>query len=101
MDDPAMAGFVEQLDPVNAAADAAAGFVWRLQTEEGNATAVRADPDPLFIVNLTLWESLDDLAAFVYGGLHRAVLRDRRLWFERPVEAIAVLWWVPVGRVPT
>ena len=42
LDSPQLAGFMAALDPVNALADAAPGFVWRLQTEDGNATAVRA-----------------------------------------------------------
>src|SRR5216110_1823421 len=42
LDSPLLADFVAALDPVNAAADTAPGFVWRLQTEDGNATAVHA-----------------------------------------------------------
>ncbi|MDH3740809.1 MAG: DUF3291 domain-containing protein, partial [Hyphomicrobiales bacterium] len=37
-DDPRMAGFMDNLDRVNAIADRAPGFVWRLQDESGNAT---------------------------------------------------------------
>ena len=44
LDSARLRSFMELLDPVNAAADAAPGFVWRLQTEDGNATAVRAFP---------------------------------------------------------
>jgi hypothetical protein len=101
IDDPRTSGFVRALDPVNATADAAPGFVWRLQTEDGNATAIRTDPDPLFLVNLSVWASLEDLAAFVYDGLHQQVMRQRRTWFERTAESIFVLWWVPAGTVPT
>ena len=93
LDSPALAGFVAALDPVNAAADAAPGFVWRLQTEDGNATAVRAfEWDTAgsagVIVNMSVWESVEELAAFVYSGAHRPVLRRRRAWFEpmpRPI----------------
>jgi len=102
IDAPETADFVEALAPVNARADAAPGFVWRLQTESGDATAVQAFDDPLVIVNLTVWESIEALAAFAYReAAHLAVLRRRREWFERHTEAPTALWWVPAGHVPT
>ena len=105
LDSPELAGFVAALDPVNAAADAAPGFVWRLQTEDGNATAVRAfEWDEAgsagVIVNLSVWESPEALAAFVYSDAHRRVLARRRQWFERMTEAYTALWWIPRGTVP-
>ena len=105
LDSPELAGFVAALDPVNAAADAAPGFVWRLQTEDGNATAVRAfEWDEAgsagVIVNLSVWESAEALAAFVYSDVHRRVLARRRQWFERMTEAYTALWWIPRGSVP-
>ena len=66
IDAPETADFVAALEPVNARADAAPGFVWRLQTESGDATAVQAFDDPLVIVNLTVWESVEALEAFAY-----------------------------------
>ena len=99
LDDPQMADFVAGLDPVNAAADSAPGFVWRLQTEDGNATAIRMDDESL-IVNASVWSSVEALIAFVYSDAHRAVLRRRREWFERLAEATTVLWWVPAGHRP-
>ena len=101
MDDPAMAGFVEQLDPVNALADAAPGFVWRLQTEEGNATSIHAFEDDLMLVNMSVWESVEALAGFVYRSMHVAVMRRRREWAERMRDAYVVLWWIPAGHTPT
>ena len=106
LDSPRLAGFVAALDPVNAAADAAPGFLWRLQTEDGNATAVRAfEWDQAgsagVIVNLSVWESAEALAGFVYSDTHRAVLRRRRQWFERMAEAYTALWWIPRGTVPS
>ena len=105
LDSPELAGFVAALGPVNAAADAAPGFVWRLQTEDGNATAVRAfEWDEAgsagVIVNLSVWASPGALAAFVYSDAHRAVLARRRQWFERMTEAHTALWWIPRGTVP-
>jgi hypothetical protein len=101
LDDPAMAGFVEALDPLNAIADAAPGFVWRLQTEEGNATSIHAFVDDLTLVNMSVWESIEALAGYVYGRDHVAVMRRRREWAERMGEAYLVLWWIPAGSIPT
>jgi Domain of unknown function (DUF3291) len=35
--DPVMADFVANLKPINALAEASPGFVWRFQTEQGDA----------------------------------------------------------------
>src|SRR5437660_6005004 len=99
LDSPIVAGFVAALDPINALADASPGFVWRLQTEDGNATAIRPFDDDQMIVNLSVWESIDALAAFVYRSDHVSVMRRRREWFER-IRVFMVLWWVPVGHEP-
>ncbi len=101
LDDPQLEGFVNALDRINALGDASPGFVWRLQTDEGDATALRPFPDPDIIVNLTVWESVDSLRAFAYQGEHLAVFKQRRQWFEDRVEPMVVLWWVEEGHVPT
>lgn len=106
LDAPQLADFVAALDPVNASADAAPGFVWRLQTEDGNATAIRAfewagGDSAGIIVNMSVWNSIEELANWVYGDLHRAVLRRRRDWFHRVSESTVALWWVPEGHRPT
>lgn len=106
LETPALADFVAALDPVNAAADAAPGFVWRLQTEDGNATAVRAfewdaGESAGVIVNMSVWRDVESLAAFVYGEMHRQVLKRRREWFERMQEAYTACWWVPAGHRPS
>jgi uncharacterized protein DUF3291 len=106
IDSPVLAGFVAGLDPVNASADAAPGFVWRLQTEEGNATAVRAfewdaGDSAGVIMNMSVWQSVEALAGFVYSAEHRAVLRRRREWFEPMTQAYTALWWIRAGTLPT
>ena len=101
LDSPLLRDFVAALAPVNALADAAPGFVWRLQTEDGDATAVRIDPDARVIVNLSVWASLEALWAFVYGSAHVGVMQRRRAWFERPVETHLALWWVAAGTTPS
>ncbi|WP_030759925.1 MULTISPECIES: DUF3291 domain-containing protein [unclassified Streptomyces] len=100
-DDPRTAPFVEMLDPVNAAADAAPGFVWRL-VEEGAADATGLRPAGAdVIVNLSVWETREALWDFTYRSGHLEVMRRRREWFARHVEAHMVLWWVPAGHLPT
>src|ERR1041384_1269882 len=101
VDDPSVAEFMANLDPVNALAEASPGFVWRLQTDEGNATAIRAFPDdPLMVLNLSVWESMETLADFAYRSAHTPFLRRRGEWFERLGEVYLVLWWIPAGTVP-
>jgi heme-degrading monooxygenase HmoA len=97
----ALAEFVGALEPVNELADRSPGFIWRLQTDEGDATGIRAFGDDRLIVNMSVWESLVALRAFVYSGEHLGVMRRRREWFEGMAEAFLALWWVPVGRIPS
>ena len=102
IDAPEIADFVAALEPVNALADRAEGFIWRLQTAEGNATAVQAFDDPLVIVNVSVWDSIEALESFAYGDeSHRGVLRRRREWFERHLVSATALWWIPAGTTPT
>jgi hypothetical protein len=101
IDSPALADFVALLDPVNALADRAPGFVWRLQTEEGDATSIRPFDDERIIVNMSVWESIEALWGFVYDGSHLEVMRRRREWFTKLAEAHLALWWVPAGSIPT
>jgi hypothetical protein len=97
-----MDGFRNQLDPINALADQSDGFVWRLQTEDGDATAIRpyAD-DHLMAINMSVWESLESLQQFVYKSRHVDTLRGRKQWFEEIEGPILVLWWIPAGQLPT
>src|ERR1700689_3486309 len=107
LDSPRLADFAAQLDPVNAVADYAPGFLWRLQTEDGNATALRAfeadadGADGGILINVSVWETVEALAAYVYGDSHLAVLRRRREWFEQMTQAYTALWWIPRSHIPT
>jgi hypothetical protein len=102
VEDPATAEFMANLDPINALAEASAGYVWRLQTEEGNATAIRAfHGDDLMILNMSVWGSVEALADYVYRSDHTPFLQRRREWFERLSEVYLVLWWIPAGTLPT
>lgn len=106
LDHAQLVGFVSLLAPVNAAADAAPGFVWRLQSDDGDATSIKAfewdaGHSVGVIVNMSVWTGVDELATFVFGEMHREVLRRRREWFHRMSEAYTVCWWVPAGHRPT
>ena len=99
--DPSMAEFVGQLDAVNAVADRSTGFVWRLKTDAGNATEIRAYDDDRILFNMSVWESLEALHDYVYESEHLRPLRARRQWFDPIPGASLVLWWVPAGHVPS
>ena len=101
LDSELLAEFVASLDSVNSVADGTPGFVWRLQGEDGNATSVLVFEDDGLIVNMSVWESIAALRAFVYSTpAHLAVMKRRREWFER-MEVHMALWWVPAGHLPT
>jgi hypothetical protein len=99
--DPVMAEFVARLSEINALADASPGFVWRLQTEDGDATAVRPYEDARILINLSVWTDLSALRAYVYRSAHAGVMRRRREWFERFDRVYVALWWVPAGHHPS
>ena len=98
--DPLVAEFVDNLDRINALADTSPGFVWRLQTEEGNATSIHAFPDPMLLVNISVWESVEALQDFAYRTDHREYVKRRAEWFVDGTTRLA-LWWVPAGTIPT
>lgn len=99
VDDPRVAAFMEALDEINALADAAPGFVWRLQDDAGNATSIQLFEDPLALVNMSVWESVEQLRDYVYRSGHADFFRRRAEWF-RPEGKRVALWWVPAGSVP-
>ncbi len=92
--DSVNADFEAALDEVNALAEAAPGFVWRM-TGEGESD------DPTLTINMTVWESVEQLAAFAYRDhTHRGVMRRKREWFVE-MQAYLALWWVRAGSLPT
>jgi hypothetical protein len=101
IDSPRLAEFVAALEPINGLADSTPGFVWRLQDEAGDATSFRPFEDDMILVNMSVWESFDALANFVYKGPHTQVMRRRREWFEHLKEAYTALWWIPAGELPS
>jgi hypothetical protein len=101
IDDPKIADFVSQLEPINALADRAPGFVWRLQSDSGNATDIAYCDDPFVIVNMSVWESVEALRDYAYGSKHIELFRDRARWFEKAEKPNYCLWWIPIGHRPT
>ena len=100
IDSPQIKDFKDNLDRINALAESQPGFVWRLTGEGNDATDVRPFEDPDMAVNLSVWESLENLAAFVYRTAHRDIMRRRREWFDA-METYMVLWWIPAAHTPT
>ncbi|HEY4607974.1 MAG TPA: GNAT family N-acetyltransferase [Ilumatobacteraceae bacterium] len=100
MDDPRTAGFADGLPIVNSAGDESPGFVWRLQSDTGNATDIQVFEDPLVIVNLTVWTSIEALKAFAFRGVHREFFRRRAEWFVEGSTRTA-LWWISAADRPT
>jgi len=100
LEDPVMAGFAAKLDDINALADSSPGFVWRLQTSDGNATYLRPYDDDRILFNMSVWETAEDLRHYVLKTAHAEMLRQRQVWFERFAGVYTALWWVPAGHIP-
>jgi hypothetical protein len=92
LDDPRMAGFMNALDAINAVAERSPGFVWRMQSESGNATDIKFTDDPQMISNMSVWESAETLEQFVWNTAHRRIYARKHEWFEQPAQAIFVMW---------
>lgn len=102
VEDPVMAGFTQRLNEVNALAERSPGFVWRLQTQEGNATYFRPYPDDdRILMNMSVWESIEELKNYVYKSAHVELLRERHRWFEPFSGVYLALWWIPAGHIPS
>ena len=100
LDSPAMADFVANLDRINALADSSPGFVWRLQSEQGDATAFRPLGEQT-LINISVWRDVDALRRYVYHSDHVEIMRRRKEWFARMDEAFMTLWWVRQGHRPS
>ena len=100
-DDPRMAGFMDNLDQINELAERSPGFVYRYQTEAGNATDERIFDDPQMLLNLSVWDDVESIKAYTYKTEHVDFLRRRREWFT-PADGWPVIacWWIPEGHVP-
>ena len=100
IDDPEMVDFVDELDNINSLADDASGFVWRLQGDDGNATAIRFFGSDV-LVNMSVWQDAESLHDYVYRSAHNKIMSQRKRWFDRIDDAYSVLWWMPAGHIPS
>jgi len=100
IDSPTLAGFVAELDRINSLAEQSPGFIWRLQSPEGNATDLEHGFGDEYIVNISVWNSIEDLHTYVYKSAHAKIMSRRKEWFNRMTDAYTVLWWVPEGHRP-
>jgi len=98
---PEIKEFVDNLEPVNNLAESSNGFIWRLKDESGDATSIHVFSDPNIIVNMSVWDSIDALKNFMFRTHHRDFLRRKKEWFHNIPEDSYVLWWVPIGHIPT
>lgn len=101
LDSPIMADFVANLERINALADDSPGFIWRLQGEEDNATALRVFEDNYLIVNMSVWTSIDALFAFTYQSAHKEIFKRKKEWFSKMQEMHMACWYIPKGHEPT
>lgn len=101
INDPIMKEFVDNLDGVNAIAESSPGFVWRLKDEGNNATSLNPYDDEQIIINVSVWESIEDLENFMYKTFHADFLKRRREWFQRFGKVYTAMWWIPAGQFPT
>ena len=103
LDAPLMKEFTDFLAPVNKLGQDSPGFVWQLKEETGGASSYMKTPfdDDGYIVNMTVWENIESLRGFIFGTVHSYFLKNRSKWFEKATQIQVVLWWIPVGHIPT
>lgn len=103
VDSAELAGFTGRIDAINALADRADGFVWRMTDDgpEDGALSLRMEglgPDTL--VNMSVWRDIQSLYHFVYKTAHTKVMREERPVFHRMPTEHMVLWWVQESHIP-
>ncbi len=104
MDDPRMDGFTGRINAVNAMADRASGFVWRLVDEDDmsdGALSLRPFDNPNMLVNMSIWQDVQSLYSFVYTTVHAKIMKGKPTWFSHLKSHNTVMWWVKAGRIPT
>lgn len=101
IDSPVMAGFVANLDHINALAENSKGFIWRLKDENNNATSIKIYDDDMLIINMSVWQNVEALFEFAYQSMHVEILKRRKEWFEKMAESYLALWYVPAMHLPT
>ncbi|NND16614.1 MAG: DUF3291 domain-containing protein [Eudoraea sp.] len=99
MDHPDMTDFVNNLDRINALADQSTGFIWRYTEEDNTASTTVFGSNML--VNMSVWERLEDLMEFTYKSPHLAIYKRRKEWFSKMKIPHMVCWYVEAGHIPS
>ncbi len=97
---PGSAEFRDALDEINATAETSRGFVWRARGAGFDSEIPAEDIDPMVLANLSVWESVETLAAFAYRSAHSHFVKHRDRWFEPATRVYQTLWWIPAGDLP-
>ncbi|NNM23926.1 MAG: DUF3291 domain-containing protein [Flavobacteriaceae bacterium] len=101
-DDPIMADFFNNTERINALADAAPGFIWRLKDDaSGDSYSIKAYDNEFMLINLSVWEDRQSLFNFVYNTDHVEIFKRRKEWFHKMPKMHMVLWYVEKGHIPT
>ena len=101
MDSPQMSEFKNNLDRINALAEASEGFIWRLKDDNNNATSIKVFEDDFMLINMSVWKDIDVLYKYVYESAHMEYLKNRKAWFEKLADKYMALWWIPESHIPT
>lgn len=104
VDDPRVSDFMNNLDRINGLGKRMPGFVWMMEGsgEPGTGnTEAKIDGDPLYVSNLSVWESVEALEQFVWNTVHLQFYNRKHEWFEVSKGQHFVMWHVPVGHQPT
>lgn len=101
LDDPRIAGFMDNLNRINRLAHRMPGFVWMHMDEVDGHAMHQPTAWPGAAANLSVWERVEDLEHFVWNTIHKAFYARKAEWFEVMTSHHFVMWTVPEGHRPT
>lgn len=103
LDNPMMKEFTDFLEPVNKLAEESEGFIWRLTDTDGRSASYIESPfkDELMAINVSVWKDYTSLSNFVYSTVHSYFLRNKKKWFDLAGPSQFIMWWIPIGEIPT
>jgi hypothetical protein len=100
MDDPIMQDFINNVERINAIADEAEGFIWRMQDEDKDLGAEIFKDDTL-LINMSVWNDLECLFDYTYKSGHIEVFKRKKEWFSKMKMVHMAFWYIPEGYEPT
>ena len=102
MEDPVMAGFINNTDRINALAESSPGFIWRLVGEDSDDSySIRAFESEHILVNMSVWKDRESLFNYVYNSGHVEIFKRKKEWFTKMLKMHMVLWYIEDGHIPT